>query len=155
MFGPVTEYGTNAWSGFKCDTMVWVRLLVPAPNVIPLRTTILVMPKVIIMIGLILAPNVILYLSQDFYFDLILVTAPNAFPGSFFLSTPSCPRCVRTIHGEGMTQFIQNLFLLSWVIRWNKIAWVMATQRQEELSVNNSQSFIGMYWYNSNMSNIL
>ena len=36
------------------------------------------------------------------------------------------------------------------VIRW-KVAWVLATQRQEELSVNNQQSFIGTYWYNCNM----
>ena len=45
-------------------------------------------PDVIIMIGLILVtvPNVILLLSWYFYFGLILVMAPNAFPGCLFIN---------------------------------------------------------------------
>ena len=63
-------------------------LLILAPNIIPLCTTIFVVSNVIIIIGLILVmlPNVILYLSWYIYFGLILIMAPNQYPGSLFIN---------------------------------------------------------------------
>ena len=88
------------------------------------------------MIALILvtAPNVILWFSRYFYFGLIPAMASNAFPDC--LSSLSVPVLYLKDHQIGNDTIYPELLQTVGVIRLNKVAWVLATQRQE-LSVNN------------------
>ena len=80
--------------------------------------TTFVVPNVIIMIGL------------------ILVTALNAFPVSWFINHLCATQCLKDLQ-IGNDTIHSELLLTVGVIRWNKIAWMLATQRQEKLFVNN------------------
>ena len=66
---------------------------------------------------------------------LILVTGPNAFLGSLFITLSLSMLCLKDPHTGNDTTHSELLPTIV-VINWNKIEWVLATQRQE-VSINN------------------
>ena len=125
--------------GTKCNN---IAVTTTNSSVILLCSTIFSVTIVIIMIGLILvtAPNAVQQLLLYFYFGLVLVTAPNGLPHSLFINH----LCAHVVfrRSTGNDTIYPELLLTVRVIRWNKVTWVLPTQRQEELFVNNYQSFI-------------
>ena len=66
---------------------------------------------------------------------LILVTAPNVFPDSLFINLIVPMLCLKDSQ-IGNDIIHSELLLTVRVIHWNKVAWVLATQKLE-LSINN------------------
>ena len=57
-----------------------------------------------------------------------MVAAPNAFPDSLF---------IKSVCAHAVFEKFTEILLKVRVICWNKVAWELATQKQEALSVNN------------------
>ena len=90
--------------------------------------------------------NVILWVwAQHLCNNIVIITTNSDISAkrvsSLFISFPSAHAVFeRSTDKEWHNP--SGTFLTVAVIRWNKVAWMLATQRQEELSVNNKQSFI-------------
>ena len=132
------ECNIVTWSGTKCNAMFWdsipVPWLIPTPNIIPFCTTRFVAPNVII---------------------IIIIIIKRSYPGNsakcdsryFFLSFLSVYALYLKHLQIGNDRIPPELLLTVWVIHGNKVAGLLAIQRQEELSVNNFQSWPGSNWY--------